>query len=113
VHTASKKTQKNTIAAFPDVDGIMMIGIDYKLVKTGIQVMGFGTAKIQATVTLKIVDRKAKKMFKVFAVSKSEENLKFALGGVFDTEELMPLVVDATEQVLTKMDGKIVKKNAK
>lgn len=112
VHNQSKKTQKNTLAVFPDVDGIMIIGVDYKLKKMA-QVAGFGTAKVEATVILKIVDRSAKKMFRVAVSQLSDDKLKFALGGAFDTAKLMPLVKDATEKALTKMDEKIVKKQSK
>jgi|GEM_PF-698612 len=112
VHTMSKKSQQKALDVFPDVDGIMMIGIDYTLVKTA-EVMGFGTAKVQANINLKIVDRKGKKMFKVLVYQKSSDNIKFALGGVFNTDELMPLVEDATNNALERLDEKILKKASK
>jgi hypothetical protein len=33
VHAQSKKAQKASIEAFPEVDVVMMVGIDYKLAK--------------------------------------------------------------------------------
>ena len=109
VHAQSKKSQKAALEAFPEVDGVMMVGINYKLVKI-VEAMGFGTAKIQAYVHLKIVDRKAKKMLNVLASQKSDDNIKFALGGIFKTEELMPLIKEATEKALVRMDEKIIRK---
>ncbi|MCO4805639.1 MAG: hypothetical protein KC456_03510 [Flavobacteriales bacterium] len=109
VHAQSKKAQKAALEAFPEVDGIMMVGIDYKLVKM-VEALGFGTAKVQANVHLKIVDRKAKKMLNVLVSQKSDGKIKFALGGVFDTKELMPLIKDATENALVRMDEKIIRK---
>lgn len=109
VHTRSKKAQKATIAAFPEVDGIMMVGIDYKLVKM-VEAMGFGTAKIQANVHLRIIDRKSKKLLNVLVNQRSDGKIKFALGGVFDTDVLMPLVEDATKKALARMDEKIIRK---
>ena len=109
VHTRSKKAQKAAIAAFPEVDGIMMVGIDYKLVKM-VEAMGFGTAKVQANVHLRIIDRKSKKLLNVLVNQRSDGKIKFALGGVFDTDELMPLVEDATKKALERMDEKIIRK---
>jgi hypothetical protein len=109
VHAQSKKAQKASIEAFPEVDVVMMVGIDCKLAKM-VEAMGFGTAKVQANLHLKIVNRNAKKMLNILVSQKSLGKVKFAIGGVFDTKELMPLVKDATEKALVRMDEKIIRK---
>lgn len=87
----------------------LLVGIDYKLAKM-VEAMGFGTAKVQANLHLKIVNRNAKKMLNILVSQKSLVKVKFAIGGVFDTKELMPLVKDATEKALVRMDEKIIRK---
>lgn len=109
----NKDAIRKTYDVIPGMDAVMILSVDYDLVKTGIEVMGFGTAKIQSRVVLKILDKDGKKLFKAATTQRSEKNVKFALGGAFKTSEILPLCKDATAKAFKELDGIIIKKQSK
>lgn len=108
-----KKVSREAFSRFDGIDGIMMVSISYELEKVGMEVMGFGNARMKAIGTIRIVDANGKKMFKVVQFASSKDKIKFSLGGMFKTEELMPLAEDATQQLFEKLDARIIQKNKK
>lgn len=99
INSASKAARAEAISAFPFADGFLYVSVDYKLVKTSMQIAGFGKAKIEANLNVRLVDRNNKIVLKVQKRAKSENNIKFALGGVFDAKKIKGLCEEATDEV--------------
>lgn len=108
-----KKILRETAARFPTADGIMFVSLSYELEKVGMEIMGFGNAKIKCIGTIRIMDKDGKKLLRITEYSSSDNKIKFAMGGLFETSELMPLCTEATEAVFKQLDAKILKKNAR
>ncbi len=111
-------TKKNIAALYdifqPEgVDGFMYVSVDYSLHKV-IQAMGFGTAKVSATITMWIYDKSGKKIFMMSVYQTSDESIKFALGGnAMEADKIIPLCEDATNKAFIRMKEKLPKKIAK
>lgn len=115
IRKGNKKSVKKAFEIFnkKGCDYVVIMAVDYNLVKAGIQVMGFGNAKVQANMRLFVLDAKGKKVFKATKTAKSDGSMKFALGGIFDAKEIQPLVDDATAKTLALLDAQILKKKSK
>lgn len=115
IRKGNKKAVKKAWELFnkKGCEAVVIMAVDYELVKTGIQVMGFGNAQVRANIRLFALDAKGKKVFKATKTAKSDGKMKFALGGLFDAKEIQPLVDDATKKTLDLMDAEIAKQKSK
>jgi len=107
------KKNSNEIAMleiFKEVDGVMLVNIDYAFVK---KMVPF-TAGIQAYVSIKLFDREGKKVFKIREFATSKESVGI-VGGIpiMSPEKLLPLCENATQEVVEDLAKKLKKIAAK
>jgi hypothetical protein len=91
------------VAAFPDVQAFMSCSAYFKLTKM-FQIIGFGTARVDAFVTIAAYDRDRKVILRKTSYGSSAGSIKFALGGVFDATLIQPLCVQAADQAALEFD---------
>ena len=111
----SKKYLDSLFWAFEDenIDGLMFIDVNYKLNKQ-FEAMGFGTAKVIATVLITIYNKKKKRVFYMPVFQPSDNKLKFALGGsALEAEKILPLCEETTDKCYMRMKEKLPRKLAK
>ncbi|MBN2444381.1 MAG: hypothetical protein JXJ04_23665 [Spirochaetales bacterium] len=84
---------------YPGADGFMFVYVDYVLIKK-FELLGFGTADIQATISMIVKDKAGKILLQKYEVARSNNTIKFALGGVFDASDIRPLCEEATDIAL-------------
>jgi len=102
--TIGEDENKKALASFPIADGVMMVRIGYKLVKDeSKEILGFGEAFVNATMTIKVLNRLGKEVLFINETSRSGNTLKYALGGVFEGKDTIPLVKESTMLVKTKV----------
>ncbi len=85
------------VAAFPDVQGFMSCSAYFKLTKM-FQIIGFGTARVDAFISIAVYDRGRKVILQKTSYGSSKDSIQFALGGVFDASDVQPLCVQAADQ---------------
>jgi hypothetical protein len=95
---------------FKEVDGVMLVNIDYAFVK---KMVPF-TAGIQAYVSIKLFDREGKKVFKIREFATSKESVGI-VGGIpiMSPEKLLPLCENATQEVVEDLAKRLKKIAAK
>jgi hypothetical protein len=110
----SKKKVMNAVwNAVPDADGIMLVYASYTLNKV-VEAFGFGTAKMQCNIWVEVRSRKkGKRILTKNLYGRSENKIKFQLGGVMDTTQLIPLCQEATDIANAKMVEWLQKQNAR
>ncbi len=89
--------------AFPDVEAFMVCSAYFKLTKE-FAIAGFGTARVTAYVTVLALDRERKVILRKYTWAASDDTIKFALGGVFDAKQILPLCVQATDKAAKKFE---------
>jgi hypothetical protein len=85
-----KKTILAMFEAVPGADAGIIMSVSFKLRKV-FEIAGFGTAKVESVVTLMIKDKNYKTVLYRTEVASSSDQIKFALGGVFDASQIRPL----------------------
>jgi len=90
--------------AFPDVAAFMVCGAYFKLTKE-FAIAGFGTARVTSYVTVLVLDRNRQVILRKSTYAGSDDTIKFALGGVFDASEILPLCVQATDKAARKFEA--------
>ncbi len=113
VGTNDGKVIKKAFDVFNGIEGVMIVSVDYELVKVGVEIDGFGNAKIQATGVIRVADGDGKKLFKVVQTAKSDNEINFSFGGVFNSSEMIPLCSEAAKNLFVEMDEAILKKTEK
>ena len=105
-------TDKDTIdklfTAFPEADALMFTGANFKLSNES-QVLGFGTARVQAFHNLVLINRDEKIVMNRQNYAVSKNTIKFALGGVFDAKKIQPLCIEALEKASDMTEAWIAK----
>lgn len=89
--------------AFPNVQAFMLCTAYFKLTKE-FSIAGFGTARVTSNVTIAVLDRSRKVILRKFTYAASDDTIKFALGGVFDAEQILPLCEQATTKAAAKFE---------
>ena len=107
-----RKPVTNVIRAIPGADAGLMLFSTYKLRKK-FEMLGFGTAVIDANVELLIKDKNFKTVLYKIVSTSSKNTIKFALGGVFDAKQIQPLCAEATGTAASKMKEWLMKQYAK
>lgn len=113
ISSSYEKGKINKILSSLNVDLGAIMHAEYTLSKSGIQIFGFGKAKVDSTLYLELVDKNGKTVFYKTASATSKKSMKFALGGLFKTSELLPLCDESTTLAEAKMDEWIKKQFAK
>ena len=97
------------LATFPNVDGVMFISLDYTIVPR-MAFGGIGTAGIQATARIYLVNKQGEKVFDKFIFGNSKKTVGMVSGiPVMDLDEILPLCVNATEDLFKELDEKLPK----
>lgn len=91
------------LSQLPEADAAMVIASNYKLAKTG-EFLGFGSARMKNELVLVARNRQDEMVFRVRFIGESKNDVKFALGGVFDAAPLPAMCVEATEDALMQFD---------
>jgi hypothetical protein len=95
---------KVLLDAFPDVEAFMVCAANFKLTKE-FAIAGFGTARVTSYVTILALDRNRKVILRKSTYAASDETIKFALGGVFDATQILPLCLQATDKAARKFEA--------
>jgi hypothetical protein len=90
--------------AFPGVEAFMVCSAYFKLTKE-FSIAGFGTARVTSFVTVLALDRNRQVILRKSTYAGSDDTIKFALGGVFDASEILPLCVQATDKAARKFEA--------
>lgn len=93
----NKKNIEKMFEILPDADALIFVTASFKLDKVA-SILGFGTAKAEASHTITVIDRSKKIVMQKNNRAKSENNIKFALGGVFKASDIQPLCVEAINE---------------
>ena len=91
-----------TAFVIPDADAMVYVWTNFML-KKEFEILGVGTAKVRATVTLAVKNRDGKELMSIFQIGESDGVIVFALGGVFDATELLPLCDEAAKAAAAHM----------
>ena len=91
------------LQAAPTADGIMIVRVHYALQKTLVGVMGVGTANVNAYVTLIVLNKSGREVLVLNQWAASDNTLSYAFGGVFKGDDVIPLVKEATKNVMKSM----------
>jgi hypothetical protein len=106
-----RHTNRDTIdilfAAFPEADALMFTSADFKLSKES-QVLRFGTARVQAFHNIVLVNRDKNIILSKQNYAVSRHSIKFALGGVFDTDKIQLLCTEALSKAAEATERWIV-----
>ncbi len=94
---------KVLLDAFPEVGAFMVCSANFKLTKE-FAIAGFGTARVNSYVTILALDRNRKVILRKVTWAASDETIKFALGGVFDASQILPLCIQATDKAAKKFE---------
>jgi len=103
----NEKAIGKSITLYPDADAVMTVQLSYCLSKQ-VEVFGIGTAKMVAYVNVRVYDKgsSSSAKFKLSTYGKSDESVKFALGGgVFNTSAMQKLIDQATANLLKEMEN--------
>jgi hypothetical protein len=95
---------KVLLDAFPNVQAFMVCTANFKLAKE-FSIAGFGTARVNSYVTILALDRNRKVILRKYTWAASDETIKFALGGVFDATQIVPLCIQATDKAAKKFEA--------
>jgi len=98
--------------AFPGVEAFMVCSAYFKLTKE-FAIAGFGTARVTSFVTVLVLDRSRQVILRKSTYAGSDDTIKFALGGVFDAAEILPLCVQATDKAARKFEAWFAKEMQK
>jgi hypothetical protein len=90
--------------AFPGVEAFMVCSAYFKLTKE-FSIAGFGTARVTSFVTVLALDRNRQVILRKSTYAASDQTIKFALGGVFDADKILPLCVQATDKAARKFEA--------
>lgn len=112
LNSLSKKGRLAALAAFPEAQGVMYVRLSYRLNKIS-SIGGFGVAEIAATMDVAVYNRANKKALYVQKRGRSEDRIKFALGGAFDAKKITSMCEEATEDAYQKVSAYVNKKMAK
>ena len=88
--------------AIPDADAMVYVWTNF-ILKKEFELLGIGTARVQATVTLAVKNRDGKEVMSIFQIGESVGVLEFALGGVFDATRLLPMCDEAAKMAASHM----------
>jgi hypothetical protein len=88
------------LQAAPNAEGVMLIRVYFALQKTGLSAMGFGTARVHAYASMIVFNKSGKDIMMINQWAASDKTLSFALGGVFNGDEVIPLVKEASRNVM-------------
>jgi hypothetical protein len=91
---------QKALRAAPLAEGVMLVRVYYALQKTGLEMMGVGTARVQAYCTIIVFNKTGKEVLVINQWAQSDGTLTYALGGVFQGDEVIPLAKDASEKVM-------------
>jgi hypothetical protein len=95
---------KVLIDAFPDVQAFMVCSANFRLTKE-FAIAGFGTARVTSFVTILAMDRNRKVILRKSTYAASDDTIKFALGGVFDASQILPLCTQATDKAARRFEA--------
>ena len=111
-NTLLKKNSNETamLEIFKDVDGVMLVNIEYAFVKKTVPF----TAGIQAFVKIQLYNREGKKVFKIRKYATSKKSVAI-VGGIpiMTPDKLLPLCENATAEVIEDLNKKLKKIAAK
>jgi hypothetical protein len=96
--------------AIPGTDLVMLVSLDFEFVKSGMEVLGFGAAKVQSKINIKIYDKKLNKIFKLYEWATSSKELKYTPGGMFNINEVQPLIEDSVDRLMVDVKKLLPKK---
>ncbi len=94
---------KVLLDGFPDVEAFMVVSASFKLTKE-FAIAGFGTARVNSYVTILALNRNREVILRKATWAASDETIKFALGGVFDASQILPLCIQATDKAARKFE---------
>ncbi|MCF8297280.1 MAG: hypothetical protein K9J13_07040 [Saprospiraceae bacterium] len=104
---------EDALKLYKDADGVMVVILDYKLKKKQ-EMMGFGTAVVEAYVNIQLFNKEGKSILKIKERAESDDKFKFAMGGgVFETDEIQKLCDQSTTNLLKDMYDILPKRLAK
>ena len=86
----------------PDADAMVYVWTNFML-KKEFEILGVGTGRVHATITLAVKNRDGKELMSIFQIGESAGVIVFALGGVFDAAELLPLCDEAAKAAAAHM----------
>jgi len=98
---ATEKDAQNILKSL-GADAVISITAIYKLEKT-ISIGGFGIARVRATLYVTCTDKDGKSLMDSYSVAYSNKDLKFALDGLFNAKQILPLCEEATENVSAEL----------
>lgn len=87
----------------PQADGTMVVEASFLLHK-GLELYGFGSATVRTALTVVVKNRQNQDVIKVVLYGKSQHDIKYALGGVFDAADVQPLCLEAVQDALFQFD---------
>jgi hypothetical protein len=91
-HEADARAVMNALGA----DAVIHISASYRLSKM-FAIAGFGLAKVNVTLNVTCIGRDGKSVFTFNVGASSNNDIKFALNGVFDATQILPLCREATD----------------
>ena len=112
VLSQAKSVMSRASSGYPDINAFMFVYVNYVLEKKA-QVLGFGTAEVQARISMVVRDRAGKMLLQRYEFATASERIKFALGGVFDASKIRPLCEDATNNALENISQWVQKELSK
>ncbi len=92
-----------------DVDAVLVASLYFEMYKD-VGAMGIGLYKAKAYAHMKMYDREGNKIFKIHETSSSKKGTSGALGKIMNPEKIMPLLVQASEDLFRDMEKSLPKK---
>jgi len=96
----------------PDVDGVMIAYLSFKLVDQA-GAFGITIKKVQAYANIKIFNKEGKRIFKLKDWESSKGGITAVYGYVAETKKIMPHIQDASNILFESMKKKMAKSLAK
>ncbi len=105
-------SEKELLKVFNQCDGVMVVYIDFKLVKIGFG--GMGVVKVMATANMRLINKDGDKVFSVEEAAKSKGVSPLVAGvPVMSPEKILPMCESALSELMDELPKalpKIVKK---
>jgi hypothetical protein len=87
----------------PQADGTMIVLAKFHLRK-GMEILGFGSAKIRTRLGIVVKNRQNKDVINAELLGESQHEVRYALGGAFDAADVQPLCLEAVQDALFQFD---------
>lgn len=91
---------KLSLQAAPNAEGVMLVRVHFALQKTGLEMMGVGAANVYAYASIIVFNKSGKDILVINQWASSDGTLTYALDGVFNGDEVIPLAKQASKNVM-------------